>query len=173
LSVSDLDRKGISFLKTDYNRFDNQLGATCWSISHSNFYYLDDVKKRYPDQKWCIIEVESRVLWKKRCYFNETNAASNLVRHRLEYERNGIKAFKEMFNSNVNNYHRADSWQKCYPTDVQAEVLIFESILPQEIKSVYIHPEDKQVINYFTEKYPQVTYQVDSKLFGRRNEIYK
>jgi len=168
LSINELKIRKKDFFYNDELRLDNQLDSTCWSITHPNFYYFRKIQKDQPEAKWCIIEIEANVMWENHCYFNATNAASSKMRYQLENERKGIDAFNFMFNNRVNNYDRSENMKLSQPTDIQAEVLIFNSISIRKIKNVHIHPNDQNVYNYFTNKYPETSFQYNKNLFGNR-----
>lgn len=143
ISLNKLEKENIKFLNNDPHRLDDYRDSTSWSISHPNYFYLKQIMHRYPSRKWCIIEARAEILWKKKCYYSEMNAANSLVRCRPETERVGIESFNKMFDYKVKDYIRQSNWHSKYPTDVQAEVLVFDDIELSDVSGIYLSSVDQ------------------------------
>jgi len=161
LSVEQLKKQSMKYEYNDKYRLDNMLHASCWSISFTNTFYFHNVREREPDMKWCVIECDASPLWELPCYFFETNAASNKMKIVHYSHRVGVNALKKMFESDHSEILPAH-----YPTDVQAEVLIVQPVLPSKIKS--IHTNNQLVYDYYSKRYPGM-FKYDDKLYKYRN----
>ncbi|MGA2080263.1 MAG: DarT ssDNA thymidine ADP-ribosyltransferase family protein [Holophaga sp.] len=96
-------------------------------------------KYRMVDQKveWVVIAINPSVLWTKNCAFCKYNAADSRVSCLDIESLMNKKAFNEMFKDNAENPSRVKQKLKTYdPTDVQAEVLVFDVIEPELIIGV-------------------------------------
>jgi len=161
LSVEQLKKQSMKYEHNDKNRLDNMLHASCWSISFTNTFYFHNARKREPEMKWCVIECDASPLWELPCYFFETNAASNKMKKVHYSHRVGVNSLKKMFERDDSEILPA-----YYPTDVQAEVLIGQPVLPSKIKS--IHTNNKLVYDYYSKRYPGM-FKYDDKLYKYRN----
>lgn len=172
-SNSEIKQSGISHLVTDASRNDGILDGTCWSISHPNSYYFKRVQERFPEEKWCLLEVPSQILWTKDCVFNQTNAANKNQSSKTILERSSAEAFESLFDSiilgkgNVMRI-RKDNELKFNPTDIQAEVIIRDKVEPEMIKKIHVYDfETKKLVcnEIITEN---VSVEITKKLFHHR-----
>lgn len=173
ISNVELQKNDRTYLKTDTNRNDGIYDGTCWSISHPNYYYLKKVIERFPNEKWCILEIGPDVLWSKRCVFNQTNAASKNQSRRTIDERSTAAAFESLFNPFIEGaggsvFRRSLELPSFYPTDVQAEVIIRDKIEHELIKKIHVFDFEtlKQVCNEIVTEDVQVL--ITKKLFHKR-----
>ncbi len=161
LSVDQLKKQSMKYEYNDENRLDNMLHASCWSISFTNTKYFHNARVRETDMKWCVIECDASPLWELPCYFFETNAASNKMKKVHFSQRMGVNALEKMFERNDSEILPVH-----YPTDVQAEVLIVQPVLPTKIKSIYTN--NQLVFDYYNKRYPGM-FKLNDKLFKYRN----
>ena len=91
------------------------------------------------DTQWAVIVLNAQVLLDKDCAFYPTNAANNCVRHLPIENFQGDNALNALFNE-------ADEERQPLlpkdPTDVQAEVLVFEQIEPSYIVGCVFNSDD-------------------------------
>lgn len=113
----------------DLYRIDGHLNANCVSISHPNSALFYRLRQNSPSVKWAIISLSPRILWEKCCAFYPCNAASNEVRFTSPTELSNEASFTAMFADEVGNISRAgQNLPLKYPTNLQAEVLVFDTI---------------------------------------------
>lgn len=109
----------------DQFRYDNHTNASCLSISFPNskmFYRFREEN----DSEWVVILFDAAyILRNKNCAFYPTNAASNQVRFQDVSNFQDILAFQQLF---VGDQECRQFLLSKDPTDVQAEVLVFDRI---------------------------------------------
>lgn len=109
----------------DQFRYDNHTDANCLSLSFPNskmFYRF----REGDDSEWVVIFFDAAyILLNKNCAFYPTNAASNHVRFQDVSNFQSALAFQQLFAGD-------QDCRQCLlpkdPTDVQAEVLVFDRI---------------------------------------------
>lgn len=133
-----LDRQGINSCYNDDYRYDDCLDAVCTSIEFPNYKMFYKLRTENPEIEWAVLKLDANILCNFECAFCWTNAGdASMYTIPLE-ERMGIEAFLELFNNRVGypnrkNLHICD-W---YPTNPQAEVLVFGTIPIDYIQNVY------------------------------------
>lgn len=125
----------------DQLRLDGLKNATSLSISFPNYSMFYRCRKEAGSAvRWVLLAIDPRVLWELDCAFCNDNAASNAVRFTPLEERKTADAFIHMFedfDDGIEVIERASQiLPDKYPTHPQAEVLVFERIPPEYIKSV-------------------------------------
>ncbi|ELA4711062.1 DUF4433 domain-containing protein, partial [Escherichia coli] len=133
-----LDIRNINYELNDELRLEGHLDATCLSISFPNYRMFFKYRNLKPGD-WIILVIDPSVLWIKSCAFYPTNAASGSVRSNAIADMQGEDALNAMFGETIGSITREQSLNDKYPTDVQAEVLVFDEIEPSYILKV-IHP---------------------------------
>jgi hypothetical protein len=105
------------------------------------FYLIRKQKEKaeeVKDSQWVVLLLDAKVLWELDCAFCQENASSNAVRHIPLEDRKKTDALKDMF---VEDYHiiSRQSLQipSDYPTNPQAEVLVFDGIPARYINEVH------------------------------------
>lgn len=134
------------FIFPDQCRADEK-NASCLSIMFPNNEMLWHKRKQYPDENWVFLLLKPDVLWECDCAFYSTNAASTGLRHKPVADFKTIAAFEAMFASEVKKettyeiktITRPEGLKPYLPTDVQAEVLVFNTIAPSYITQCYCH----------------------------------
>ncbi len=140
-----LSDHGIDFHATDGWRLDGHLDAISLSI-HSINMEMFHKKKRKLAGDWLILEIKASILWTHSCRFCWTNASSSEIKNERSFL-GGPWAFGRMFDDKPvslvdkspfrEKYERA----RCRPTDVQAEVQVFDPIDPSVIVDVTVKNE--------------------------------
>ena len=120
--------------------------ASCLSIMFPNNEMLWHKRQKYPDEHWVFLLLKPDVLWECDCAFYPTNAASTGVRQQPVENFKTATAFEAMFADLVVKETRNGRQEiprielKSYlPTDVQAEILVFNTIAPSYITACYFH----------------------------------
>ena len=136
----DLDMNTCIF-NDDY-RYDRCKNAVCTSIEFPNYKMFYTLRHNNPDTKWVVLAISAQVLLKFSCAFCETNAGSEMMYNTPIEERMGKKAFLQLFKENSCGRCREDLHiPDCYPTNPQAEVLVFSKIPVEYIQYVYFDSE--------------------------------
>lgn len=141
LSRVELQKRNIRAIYNDAQRLDGYPNAICLSISFPNYrmFYRYRVNSQ---SKWVVIALDASVLWEKDCAFCITNAASSFVRRIPLDQRKLVSAFEGLFgdyNDGTVHVRRSDLYLPAsYPTNPQAEVLAFEALNRDYIKSIVV-----------------------------------
>lgn len=117
------------------------------SIQHANYYLLKTFKDscRSWCDSWCVIAISPQYLFLKDTLFSIGNAASTAS------QRFGIdttyEKFTSMFNEKVSGAGQRvftrNGMKSCYPTNVQAEVLVRGKIEVEDIMEVYFETDEE------------------------------
>lgn len=138
-SRAKLDRLRMSYFYNDADRYDLCIDAICTSIEFPNYKMFYSYAKKCPDIDWVVLFIDANFITKTEfnVSFCRTNASSSLYRsvdiRKLTKPENFLEMFDEIpgFSSRVSL-----SLPDYYPTDPQAEVLLFGSVPTDYIKSV-------------------------------------
>lgn len=132
-----------SFLnKTDENRFDNHEDFICTSIQYPNCYYFSTVVKKNQTEifnEWTILGISPEIIddSTKFCAVNAATKGGRMIG-------NGAEAFEEVFSKRVEGkrtFLRNQNYPDNVPTNVQAEVLIYNKIPKENITSLIFPTE--------------------------------
>lgn len=141
----------------DHYRYDLQKDAVCCSIGHPNYKLFYRLRINNPEEEWVVIGCEPSILWEKDCAFCVENAASNNVTCIPIQNRKGLHAFNEMFEEIDGVPSREDlALPNDCPTNPQAEILVFETIEPEQIVGA-ICPS-KAIENELKIRYPNFEF---------------
>lgn len=149
-----LDKQGIKYKFNDHIRLDAQEGTSSFSIEHPNYKLFYRLRKESEDmkQEWVVIGVQRNVLWDKVCAFCHDNAASASVTAIPIEQRKTMEAFKNMFKPITGKPSREElRLSDAFPTNPQAEVLVFDVVEPKYILSLVCQNDnlkDKLKINF-------------------------
>lgn len=129
----------------DQLRLDGHLDGTSVSIGFPNSPMFYKYRKECERVEWAVLVLHPEILWSKDCAFCRHNAAdariSSLPIARLKTS----EAFIGMFEEIDGAQSRAELKLKPFdPTDVQAEVLVFDVIEPNYIHGVIFERKDVQ-----------------------------
>lgn len=116
----------------DSDRWDGQKNANCLSVSFPNYKMFYRYSK-YNQKDWVVLSYRKEILWEMKCAFCSANAAKREVRSISIHERQTVEAFKQMFLGDTNS---------SYPTNVQAEVLVFDNIQSSYLKEVTFYSNE-------------------------------
>ncbi len=168
--VARLAEIGARPAVNDHLRLDRRKHASCVSIAHPNarmFY-----KYRIEGGDWVVLAINPHVLWKLDCGFCRHNAADSRISRQPEAELKTAEAFRGMFDEIEGHDKRADQRLEKYdPTDVQAEVLIFDVVPPSDIYAVVC--QTKETKEAYSNLVGARDILVASQLFGQRAWIRK
>jgi len=131
---STLEATNSSFIFNDTMRIDGYKNASCCSIQHPNYKMFYSLRQQYPNTEWVVLGIRTNILWEKNCAFCYTNAASSTILSTPLADLQGVQAFNKMFEDIYTNPTRSIlNIPNNYPTDPQAEILIFDVIEPHYI----------------------------------------
>lgn len=126
----------------DEFRMDGYLNATSFSISFPNSRMFYKYRMLNPSEEWVVLIVRPQVLWDKDNAFCSFNAADARVTKCSLSELSSPSAFEQMFEECEGDESRVNQGlMACEPTDVQAEVLVFESVEPNMIAELVFDDE--------------------------------
>lgn len=153
---SKLNELGIHFKYNDELRLDGNEGASSFSIEFPNYKMFYPCRQSNTDQEWVVIGVDSRLLWEKECAFCQENAAHKNVTAIPIEQRKGLHAFNKLFEPVEDKPTRKElRLLDKYPTNPQAEVLIFDVVEPNLISIICC--ETLGVVNKLKEVHPPIT----------------
>lgn len=159
-----LERESISSSFNDANRFDKCLNAVCMSLEFPNYRMFYKLRQDNPDVDWTVLRLDVKILSNFKCAFCWTNAGDATMFNTSLTERMGKEAFLELFENRPSYPRREDlniaDW---FPTNPQAEILVFNTIPAKYIKNVFF---DKQQI---LDKYKNI---IPNNVDARVNTTY-
>lgn len=121
----------------DQYRFDGHRNSTSVSIGFPNCQMLYKYRKADEDVEWAILILHPSILWGKNCAFCRHNAADGRISGQPLVNLMAPAAFVGMYEEIEGITSRVEQKLKSYdPTDVQAEVLVFDVIEPQYVAGV-------------------------------------
>lgn len=145
MSRLELEKRGLETVINDLNRYDGHTNAVNLSVSFPNYKMFYRIKNEHPSELWVMILLEPSIIWEKRCAFTKKNAASKEMAQIPLEQKMTVDAFLSMFENE--NLRRELDLPEHYPTDPQAEVLVFDVIEPRYIKRIVVETEsDKQIL---------------------------
>jgi len=157
--IKTLLEKGIRSSHNDYLRIESMHDCTSFSIEFPNYKLFKKFRVKYPKANWAVIELKPDILLSRDniAYFCYTNAAAKEIKEILSSKRKKelqtAEAFQKMFanpletkEGKLNRDHRYD---KNWPTDSQAEILISGIIDKKYIVRICFQSGDakKQFVN--------------------------
>lgn len=136
--IARVGEVGIVPIVNDHGRWDGHLDSTSVSIAHPNCQMFYKYRMENDGTDWAVLTLNPAILWSKRCAFCRYNAADGRVAGQCVEQLQTRQAFEEMFTLIENHKSREEQRLRAYdPTDVQAEVLVFDVIEPIYIGNVY------------------------------------
>ena len=136
-SITTLNKQQIDFRFNDHLRLEGQPSAICLSIGHPNDKMFASYRWKNPEQGWAVLVIDRSVLWALDTAFCTLNAADHRIRQLPLDDLKTLDAFDSLFMPLSHLPSREESrLLPCDPTDVQAEVLVFDILPPELIKGV-------------------------------------
>lgn len=120
-----------SFYYNDELRLDGRPEASSLSISHPNEKMFYKYRINGFENDWVVLVIKPEVLWEKEVAFCKHNAACSLMTNASLASLANPAAFEGMFSGQREGYLKSHD-----TSDVQAEVLVFDTIEPSYIKGV-------------------------------------
>lgn len=166
----ELENTDTNFEYNDNYRYDGYENSISCSIEQPNYKMFYKLRMNNKDSKWAVIILKKSILWKKDCSFFETNAASRKMRYKDAERREGNKAFKSLFGElDWSNPRDELNIPSSYPTDPQAEILVFDKIESKYITHIVLE-DGLNVGNATKNKFPNITFQNHKPFFSPRKD---
>ncbi len=123
------------FDPNDNFRYDGKTKYINCSIQYPNVYYFNKIsEKDIQFKEWIILFINPYIMTKEDTYFCKVNAA----KENGKYIKKGADALKELFDNRVLKLDRTNKMPTNVPTDLQAEVLIYEQIPVEAIEAIVV-----------------------------------
>ncbi len=128
----------LSFLeKIDQNRFDNHENYICTSVQYPNCLYFSTAITKNKENifnEWVILEIDPHIIndYSKFCPVNAATKNGSLIS-------SGVNSFEGLFDSVVTGkkeFKRNIFYPDNLPTNIQAEVLIYQMIDKADINGL-------------------------------------
>lgn len=155
----------------DENRFDRCTNANCTSVEFPNYKMFYRLRRDNPETEWVVLKLDASIITDFKCAFCYSNAGSREIFNIPLMERMGEEAFENIFAERRQYYNRETlEIPDYYPTNPQAEVLVFGTIPIQYIKCVIF--DDRYTLNKYKNLIPEgMEYTVDSDYFKWRHDF--
>ena len=144
LSRAALEKRNMDFYATDSERRDGCEDAICISVSFPNYRMFYGKRKEFltrhqiKDSHWVVLLLDARLLWELECAFCQQNASSDSERYFPRQDKRQPEALERMF-FDFADIRRLDlNLPRNFPTNPQAEVLVFEPISVTYIRQVHV-----------------------------------
>lgn len=140
LPRTDLTSENISFTYNDSARYDSCKDAVCLSIAFPNYKMFFSLRNQDLNIDWVVLELDARILLDFDCAFCYSNAAKSEIPKTPLETRKTLEALKGLYMEQYGNICRSKmNLPDSYPTDPQAEVLVFGRIPVSYIKKVHFN----------------------------------
>ena len=172
LPKSELIEEFINVVDNDKSRYDNCENAICTTIEFPNYrmFYPLRIDPENKDTKWVVFLLKAKVIYDLDCAFCSTNAGNREMFNMSIEERKGKNAFLKLFYELPNGPTRKDlNLDDWFPTDPQAEVLVFDKIPLEYIHSVFF--ENPSDLNKYKRIIPRsINAKVNRDVFKPRDD---
>lgn len=160
-------------LVNDLLRLDEHRDANCISIAFPNSSMFYKYRCDLRNAEWAVMKLDRSILWNKNCAYCRHNAASGDIRRTKLDELMTPEAFSGMFDEIAGCPSRAEQHLWSYdPTDVQAEVLVFDIIEPNLVREIAFSTSGiRNQFRNLQESQPRVRFGTSEMFFAERNLI--
>lgn len=170
---SKLDLLDITVEINDHLRLDNHEDSSSLSISFPNYKMFYGLRMD-SDVQWCVLVMNPKILYIYDCAFCKHNAADTKISNLDIKDLKNSKSLEEMFEEINNHSTRKEQLLKdYYPTDVQAEVLVFDIISRENILAVIFNDKEEKDNFDKTHKNMDSYYHGKNGFFSERNYFIK
>jgi hypothetical protein len=163
-----LEEAGVPYSHNDETRADGHTDASCLSICTPNYKIFHTYRAKDDSQKWAVLSFKTDILWEKMCAFSYRNTDSSEISMIPIEDRIEPEAFLGMFNEYEQYPNRSILGIPLnYPTNPQAEILVFDEIELSYLQAVYFSDIDTK--NKYRPIGPnKIIYDVDNDYFDSR-----
>lgn len=154
----------------DEYRYDNCKNAVCTSLEFPNYKMFYQLRRENSDTDWIVLLLDAEIICDFDCAFCSENAGSASMFQTNILDRKGKDAFLKLFDEPANGATRKEmNLPDCYPTNPQAEILVFGNIPTAYIKKVYFY--DKKTLNNYRGLFKDSSmYGICTQLFSYRRD---
>jgi len=166
----DINKDNLVGIVNDGYRYDKCEDANCMSVEFPNYKMFYTLRCNNPTTEWAVLALDAQLIKDFECAFCYANAGSGEIYTTPLKQRTGRKAFEDIF-SERDIYPTRETLDipKCYPTNPQAEVLVFGTIPISYIK--YAIFENNAILNKYKPLIPSsVECIVNSDYFFGRSD---
>ena len=145
LSRTMLEKRNMDFFAIDSDRLDDCEDAICLSVSFPNYKMFNWKREHFLEREqvklsqWVVLLLNARILWELECAFCQQNAASASERAISLQDRKEPEALERMFFDFADTSRFDLNLPRNFPTNPQAEVLVFEHIPVIYIRQVHFY----------------------------------
>ena len=170
LPKESLLNNGIEAEFNDHYRYDGCEDALCTSLEFPNYKMFYSLRTNNPDVDWAVIGLDARILLDYDCAFCVTNAGSEESYSVNLEDRMGARALRKLYEDYPGKPSRQEmNLKDWYPTNPQAEVLIFGGVPVEYIKGVYF--SDNKALRKYCACIPgEISASVNTYLFYPRED---
>lgn len=148
-----LEKRHINSYFNDDYRYDDCLNAICMSLEFPNYKMFYKLRQENIMTDWAVLKLNAQILCDFVCAYCWTNAGDSLMYNIPIEQRIGKAAFLELFKDYPNYPSRTElDIPDFYPTNPQAEILVFDTVPVNYIDKVYF--EDRQTLNKYKNDVP-------------------
>ena len=127
------------------------------------------IRRDNPDVEWIVLVISASILWEKECAFCKENAASANVTCIPIGDRKGLNAFNSIYEEFPQKPSRIElGIPPKFPTNPQAEVLVFDTIEPDYILGGYCETRTRSA--ELRERYPDYKFKKKTWPFSYRQD---
>lgn len=160
---------GSGAVFNDLYRYDRCENAVCTTIEFPNYRMFFSLRQNDPDSAWAVLQISADILMEFDCAFCQTNAGSEASYTTPLEDRMGAVALASLYAPVARGVKRSPFIPPAYPTDPQAEVLVFGTIPPAYIQAVYFH--DLETLRLFGDLQGAVPLTINRGLFSYRTDF--
>lgn len=164
----DINKNNIISIVNDDYRYDNCENANCMSVEFPNYKMFYTLCCNNIETEWAVLALDVELIKDFKCAFCYANAGSEEIYTIPLEERIGAEAFEDIF-AERDKYPSRETLgiPECYPTNPQAEVLVFGIIPISYIK--YVIFKNNYTLNKYKNLIPSsVECIVESEYFFGR-----
>lgn len=151
-------------------RYDNCTNANCLSLEFPNYKMFYSLRKAEPNSKWIVLKLNIQILFDFKCAYCWTNAGDANIYTTSLQSRMNVDAFFDLYNNRPGYPKREETKIKdWYPTNPQAEILVFGAIPIKYIDCIYF--QDHETLYAFKQIIPDnITSKVHNRVFSYRSD---
>lgn len=170
LPRKNLEEENIYSCFNDDYRYDDCLDAVCMSIEFPNYKMFYKLRQDDPNVDWAVLRLDAQILCDFECAYCWTNAGDASMYNIPLRERMGKRAFLGLFEDRPFYPKREElNISDWYPTNPQAEVLVFGVIPVTYIQNVYF--ENRNTLTKYRDIISnEINAQINSTVFSYRND---
>ncbi len=163
---SSIIELGLPCTYNDDYRYDGCEDAICTSIEFPNYKLFYSLRKKN-NCEWAVIRISADILLNLDCAFCSINAGDSRMYSQGIRNLKSKSDFEMMFDELPGGPTRGTlGIPDNYPTNPQAEVLIFDAIPTSYFESVYF--DNREVLNYYKNDLPTMNGKINNKYFSYR-----